>query len=106
MPIDIKTAKGIADLARLDLTLGIREEDHEETLSKITEEFSKIVGYMDILEELDTTSVEPMYSPMKEPEAPRKDEPFDEDSQRANAERILSLSPLVSGRFFVVPKVV
>ncbi|MDR2404780.1 MAG: Asp-tRNA(Asn)/Glu-tRNA(Gln) amidotransferase subunit GatC [Deltaproteobacteria bacterium] len=106
MSIDVKTAETIAQLARLDLTLGLSEGEAPAALSKITEEFSKIVGYMDILNELDTSGVEPLYSPMLNPEPPREDMPRSDSERSAKSETILELSPLVSHRFFIVPKVV
>ena len=105
MAVDIKTAENIAELARLELTLGIPPEEAPETLRKLTEEFSRIVAYMDILSEIDTEGVEPLYSPMAEPEKPREDAPPPLELRREKAEKILELSPLVSGRFFIVPKV-
>jgi aspartyl-tRNA(Asn)/glutamyl-tRNA(Gln) amidotransferase subunit C len=106
MPIDQKTAKTIAELARLDLTFGRNEAEAPELLEKLTEEFSKIVGYMDILGEVDTTGVEPLYSPMLEPESPREDLPLSEELRKSKAEAILERTALASGRFFSVPRVV
>jgi aspartyl-tRNA(Asn)/glutamyl-tRNA(Gln) amidotransferase subunit C len=104
--IDEKTAKGISVLSRLDLTLGLPPEKEGEELQKLTEEFSKIVGYMDILAEVDTSGVEPLYSPMIDPQPPREDIPRTEDSQEQRSEWILDDAPMTFGRFFAVPRIV
>jgi aspartyl-tRNA(Asn)/glutamyl-tRNA(Gln) amidotransferase subunit C len=105
MSIEPKIALAMANLARLELTLGIPPEKEPEELSKIAEEFGKIVSYMDILGEVDTTDVEPLYSPMVEPQSPRVDSPRDPEETRAKAEDILSAAPEVFGRFFAVPRI-
>jgi aspartyl-tRNA(Asn)/glutamyl-tRNA(Gln) amidotransferase subunit C len=52
MPITKMDVEKIAELARLELT-------SEET-EALTEQLSSIIGYIDKLNELDTTNVEPM----------------------------------------------
>jgi len=51
MKITDRVVEHIADLARLEL--------HSEEKLSMTEQLGKIVGYMDKLNELDTTTVEP-----------------------------------------------
>jgi aspartyl-tRNA(Asn)/glutamyl-tRNA(Gln) amidotransferase subunit C len=106
MPVDIETVRRIAALARLDLTLGLGEGEAAPALRRLSEEFGDIVGYMDILSELDTEGVEPLYSPMLEPEGPREDEPRKDPPGGGRAESIVSQGPQVLGRLFVVPRVV
>ncbi|MDR2340179.1 MAG: Asp-tRNA(Asn)/Glu-tRNA(Gln) amidotransferase GatCAB subunit C [Deltaproteobacteria bacterium] len=106
MPVDLKTAKAIAALARLELAPGVPEGEAQDALGKLVGEFGKIVGYMDILGELDTSEVEPLYSPMLEPETPREDVPAKGDARLSDADDILGIAPELSGRFFVVPRVV
>ncbi|MDR2350784.1 MAG: aspartyl/glutamyl-tRNA amidotransferase subunit C [Deltaproteobacteria bacterium] len=83
--IDEKTALAIAKLARLDLREGLAPGTEEAELKKLVEEFGKIVGYMDILGEVDTEGVEPLYSPMVEPRPPREDAPFTAAAKDADA---------------------
>ncbi|MDR2443733.1 MAG: Asp-tRNA(Asn)/Glu-tRNA(Gln) amidotransferase subunit GatC [Deltaproteobacteria bacterium] len=102
MSIDERTARAIARLARLSLDSD-EAENSQNDLAKLVEDFSKIVGYMDILNEAETNGVEPLYSPMLEPEPPRPDVP------RANegvADLLLSQAPEKVGRYFSVPKIV
>jgi aspartyl-tRNA(Asn)/glutamyl-tRNA(Gln) amidotransferase subunit C len=97
MGIDETTARAVAGLARLELA-GTDEGD----VRALVEEFSRIVGYMDILAEADTEGVEPLYSPMVDPEPPRPDEPAWDGRK---AEDILGQAPERVGRFFSVPRV-
>jgi aspartyl-tRNA(Asn)/glutamyl-tRNA(Gln) amidotransferase subunit C len=101
MAIDENTARSVANLARLELsgTLGQIDPDR---LTALVEEFSKIVGYMDILSEANAQGVEPLYSPMIEPQPPRPDLPT-RDSQKADA--ILEEAPERFGRYFSVPRI-
>jgi aspartyl-tRNA(Asn)/glutamyl-tRNA(Gln) amidotransferase subunit C len=96
----------MAALARLDLARGLAPEEAEPRVAKIASEFSQIVGYMDILNEVDTAGVAPLYSPMLEPQLPREDEPRPRPQTDAKAAAILEAAPRRSGRFFVVPRVV
>jgi aspartyl-tRNA(Asn)/glutamyl-tRNA(Gln) amidotransferase subunit C len=104
--IDEKTAKAISELSRLQLAFGLPPEKEKEELMKLTEEFSKIVGYMDILEEADTEGIEPLYSPMLEPQPPREDVPRPASLEEEGADWILDGAPMTFGRFFAVPKIV
>ena len=104
MEIDEKTVRGIAELSRLELAPGLPEEEEKRELAKLTEEFGKIVGYMDILSEAGTEGVEPLYSPMAEPQPPREDIPREHSEE--TAEWILKDAPMTFGRFFAVPKIV
>jgi aspartyl/glutamyl-tRNA(Asn/Gln) amidotransferase C subunit len=106
MPVDVKTAEAMAQLARLTLGAGSGGGPSPGEARRLAGEFSKIVGYMDILDGCPVEGVEPMYSPMLEPQPPRGDEPLGEDERAGLADAILDGSPMLSGRFFVVPKVV
>ncbi|MDR1658604.1 MAG: Asp-tRNA(Asn)/Glu-tRNA(Gln) amidotransferase subunit GatC [Deltaproteobacteria bacterium] len=100
MNIDEQTVKTIARLARLELKdVAASQQD----LDKIVDEFSKIVGYMDILGEADTSGVEPLYSPMFDPQPPRSDVAR---TGEGLANEILEQAPEKVGRFFSVPRIV
>jgi aspartyl-tRNA(Asn)/glutamyl-tRNA(Gln) amidotransferase subunit C len=60
-----------------------------------------IVGYMDILNQIDTSGVEPLYSPLSNPAPPRPDVAV----KTRSAEEILANAPKRQGRFFAVPPV-
>jgi aspartyl-tRNA(Asn)/glutamyl-tRNA(Gln) amidotransferase subunit C len=66
-------------------------------------EFEKIVGYMAILGEVDTAGVEPLYSPMIDPQPARPDVPREGPGI---ADELLAQAPERVGRLFSVPRVV
>ncbi|MDR2422427.1 MAG: Asp-tRNA(Asn)/Glu-tRNA(Gln) amidotransferase subunit GatC [Deltaproteobacteria bacterium] len=98
MDVKANAPLAMARLARLDLKADLA------ALGKMASDFERIVGYMDILAEIDTQGVEPMYSPMVEPLGPRPDEPLARDERKADD--ILAEAPERVGRFFSVPRVV
>jgi len=61
-----------------------------------------ILGYMDKLNELDTSSVEPMYTPVDQPGFLREDE-VRKDFDRTE---ILRNAPETDGEYFIVPRIV
>ncbi|MDR1035458.1 MAG: aspartyl/glutamyl-tRNA amidotransferase subunit C [Deltaproteobacteria bacterium] len=112
MAVDAMTAKAIADLARLSLSGGTVGDGPESGgasagdaayLERVADEMSKIVGYMDILNECDTAGVEPMYSPMLDPQPPREDVP--RETSGGSSDWIVDGAPETFGRFFTVPRV-
>jgi aspartyl-tRNA(Asn)/glutamyl-tRNA(Gln) amidotransferase subunit C len=105
MALDEKTAQDIARLARLRLTDsedGALSEAASKTLETLVAEFAKIVGYMDILAQADTSGIEPLYSPMIDPLPPRDDEPR---SGPGASDDLLEGAPERIGRFFSVPRI-
>ncbi len=102
MTIDPKTVEKTATLANLDLTWGLSPEEAPAALAKLAGEMDNIVSYMDILAEADTSGVEPLYSPMIEPQMPREDIP----QNSGLAEDLLNQSPERWGDFFTVPKII
>ncbi len=94
MSIDIQTAAHVARLAR------IRVE--EEDLPALAQEFNAILGFIEQLEEVDVTDVEPMVSvtPMR---LRRREDGVTDGSQ---PERVLANAPDAREGFFAVPKVV
>ena len=101
MPIDLKTVQRTAELARLDLTYGLDQDQARAALEKLSDEMAGIVGYIDILSEADTEGVEPLYSPMMEVPGCRADLPRDS----GQSEDILGQAPDRIGEFFAVPKI-
>jgi len=94
MSIDKDTAARVAKLAR------IRVE--EDALPALAEEFNAILGFIEQLNEVDVTGVEPMTSvtPMR---LKRRE---DTVTDGGHPERILKNAPDAREGFFAVPKVV
>jgi aspartyl-tRNA(Asn)/glutamyl-tRNA(Gln) amidotransferase subunit C len=80
-------------LARLELT--------EAELTAMTEQLGQVVGYMDLLAELDTEDVEPMAHAVEMMNVFRSDE------VRASHDRLemLARAPHADGEFYLVPAV-
>lgn len=94
MIIDPDKALAIARLSRLEIT--------PEQAAVLAGQMDDILGYMDKLNELDTTSVAPMYTPVDHPGVLRADEVGKEFS-RAD---ILRNAPETDGEYFIVPRIV
>lgn len=94
MAIDIDTARRVAKLARIRVG--------EERLPALAEQLSGILGFMEQLNEVDVTGVEPMTSvtPM------RLKRRQDGVTDGGMADRILKNAPDAREGFFAVPKVV
>ncbi|CUS98046.1 aspartyl/glutamyl-tRNA(Asn/Gln) amidotransferase subunit C [Candidatus Kryptobacter tengchongensis] len=94
MPVTIKDVEYIANLARLEF----KEEEKE----KFTEQFNRILEYMDKLNELDTTNVEPLYHVIDLKNVFREDVV----KESYHREEILKNAPSRTDFFFKVPKVI
>jgi aspartyl-tRNA(Asn)/glutamyl-tRNA(Gln) amidotransferase subunit C len=94
MSIDTRTAAHVAHLAR------IRVEEDE--LPALAEEFNRILGFIEELNEVDVEGVEPMVSvtPM------RLKRRADVVTDGGMPEKVLSNAPDAREGFFAVPKVV
>jgi aspartyl-tRNA(Asn)/glutamyl-tRNA(Gln) amidotransferase subunit C len=86
-----------AALCRLDIAGCGGEADG--ALAGMAAQLDDVLGYMDILNGVDTDSVQPMYSPLSHPQPPRADIP---EKKRSVAE-ILANAPEKRDNFFVVP---
>ncbi|NUB46063.1 Asp-tRNA(Asn)/Glu-tRNA(Gln) amidotransferase subunit GatC [Fertoebacter nigrum] len=94
MPIDTDTARKVAKLAR------IRVEETD--LAALAQDLSGIIGFMEQLNEVDVTGVEPMTSVTPMRLARRNDVVTDGNIQAA----VLANAPDAREGFFAVPKVV
>ena len=94
MSIDIETARKVAHLAR------IKVED--DALPALASEFNTILGFIEQLQEVDVSGVEPMVSvtPMR---LKRREDVVTDGSQ---ADKVLANAPDAREGFFAVPKVV
>lgn len=93
MKISTEEVAKIASLARL--------EEDEEKLERFAAQLGSILEYMETLNELDTTGVEPLYSPVTH------ETPFREDTvhQDYDQQEVLRNAPESDGVHFIVPKV-
>ena len=94
MSIDIETARRVAKLARIRVA--------PEDLPELAGQLSGILTFMEQLNEVDVTGIEPMTSVTPMRLKRRKDEVTDGSIQ----DRILKNAPDAREGFFAVPKVV
>ena len=94
MTIDLKTVKHISKLARISVD--------EEKANKLAGDLNSIFTFIEKLNELNTSDVEPLTSIAETNLRFRKDEIKSENIR----EKILKNSPENNEDFFVVPKVV
>jgi len=94
MAIDVATVRKVAKLAH------IRVPDDQ--LAPLAQELSGILQWIEQLQEVDTTGVEPMTSAVALPMAMREDVV----TEGGDATAILANAPRARDGFFVTPKVV
>jgi aspartyl-tRNA(Asn)/glutamyl-tRNA(Gln) amidotransferase subunit C len=92
--LDKAAVARIATLARIEVP--------EADLDRLAQELSAILGWIEQLDEVDTTGVEPMRAVMPIPARWRRDEVTD----GGRAAEILANAPAAHDGYFVVPKVV
>ncbi len=94
MSITKEEVQHVAHLARLEFS--------EEELERFTEQLAQILSYVEKLNELDTSRVEPTYHALKLTNIFREDEV----KESIPTEEALSNAPQRENGFFVVPKVI
>jgi aspartyl-tRNA(Asn)/glutamyl-tRNA(Gln) amidotransferase subunit C len=94
MKLSTEEVARVARLARLDLS--------EEKTEIFAGQLHNILSYMDKLNEIDTSNVEPMFSPVEHTTVLRKDVVVKEHTR----DDILSNAPDTDGQYFVVPRIV
>lgn len=87
----------IANLAHL-ARIAISEEQADEVANRITE----VLNLVDLLQEADTTDVEPMAHPLDSPQRLRADQ-VTETNQR---EAFQAIAPAVEDGLYLVPRVI
>lgn len=94
MSLDKDTVRNIAFLARIEVP--------EEELDHLAGELSKIIGFVEQLQELDTSGVPPMTS-VAELSLPQRDDVVTDGNTQ---DKVLINAPEADDGFFLVPKVV
>lgn len=94
MSVDLTTVKRVAHLARIALD--------EEEAQRMSGALNAILGFVEQLDEVDVTNVEPMTSVMPMALRMREDVVTDGDK----AQDIIANAPVTEEGFFLVPKVV
>ena len=94
MSVDLQTVKRVARLARI----AVNEEEAE----RMTGELNTILGFVEQLNEVDISGVEPMTSVMPMEMRKRQDAVTD----GGKADDIVANAPATDRNFFQVPKVV
>jgi aspartyl-tRNA(Asn)/glutamyl-tRNA(Gln) amidotransferase subunit C len=94
MAIDAATVRKVARLARI--------AEPEEKLEPLARELSGILNWIEQLNEVDTSGVEPMTSAVHTP-LPMRDDVVTDGGDPA---KVLASAPKTARGFFVVPKVV
>jgi aspartyl-tRNA(Asn)/glutamyl-tRNA(Gln) amidotransferase subunit C len=94
MAIDVATVKKVASLSRL------RED--EARLQSLAGELNGILGWIEQLNEVDVTGVEPMTTAIEMPQPMREDVVTD----GGKVAQIVANAPKTVDGFFIVPKVV
>jgi aspartyl-tRNA(Asn)/glutamyl-tRNA(Gln) amidotransferase subunit C len=94
MSVDIATVKRVARLARIAVS--------EEDAARMAGELNNILGFVEQLNEVDVTGVEPMTSVIPMEMKKRQDSVTDGNK----AADIVANAPATDENFFLVPKVV
>lgn len=94
MSVDVQTVRRVAKLARIRVP--------EERLPSLAGELNGILGWIEQLNEVDVTGVEPLTS-VVETSLPLRDDIVTDGGDPA---RVLANAPRSADGFFIVPKVV
>lgn len=94
MPVTLNDVEHVARLARLDFS--------PEEMTRLTGELNRVLDYMEQLNRLDTTTVEPLTHMTDAVNALRDDRP----TNGVAREEALKNAPDRTGEFFRVPKVI
>ncbi len=93
-PVSEEQLVEIAKLARVGFEPAERAD--------ITRQFASVLNYVDMLNSVDTTGVEPLYSPSEHASPVRPDEA----RATISREELFANAPESDGAFFIVPKIV
>lgn len=91
------SGEDVAHMAALS-RLSVSEEEKE----LFARQMGDILTYMDVLARVETSAVEPLYSPALHPGTLRDDEA----KRRHTREEVLANAPEADGEYFIVPRIV
>jgi aspartyl-tRNA(Asn)/glutamyl-tRNA(Gln) amidotransferase subunit C len=94
MPVDKETVRRVAHLARIAVS--------DAEAEALRSELNTILGFVEQLNEVDVTGIEPMTAVIPMQMKMRKDQV----SEGADAEAVVANAPQEQQHFFLVPKVV
>jgi len=94
MPITREQVLATAALCRIELD--------EERVAQMTVQLDAVVGYLDIVQQVNTEGLEPLYFPLEHGAPPRRDVV----QKHLTADEILTNAPKRQQNFFVVPPVI
>ncbi|AGF74502.1 glutamyl-tRNA (Gln) amidotransferase subunit C [Bartonella australis AUST/NH1] len=94
MSVDDKTVKRVARLARIAV--------HDDEAERITKELNTILGFIEQLDEVDVSGIEPSISVVEATLRMRKDVVTDGNK----VADIMANAPATEENFFLVPKIV
>lgn len=94
MSVTKNEVKKIAELARLEF--------NENELENYTHEMNKILEYVEKLNEIDTSNIEPLSHPVENTNVFREDK----NKESVNREEALKNAPDSNSEYFKVPKVI
>ena len=90
-------SKEVAHMAQLS-RLSVSEQEQ----ALFARQLGDILGYMDVLAKVDTSAVEPLYSPVRHESAARQDVAV----QVRTRQEVLANAPEGDGEYFMVPRIV
>ncbi|MDD4701614.1 MAG: Asp-tRNA(Asn)/Glu-tRNA(Gln) amidotransferase subunit GatC [Desulfovibrio sp.] len=90
-------AKEVAHMAQLS-RLSVSEQEQE----LFARQLGDILGYMDVLARVDTSAVEPLYSPVGHESTARQDVA----AHVCTRQEVLANAPEADGEYFMVPRIV
>lgn len=94
---NIISREEVAHMAALS-RLSVNEEEQD----LFARQIGDILAYMDVLARVDTSDVEPLYSPAQHPGPLREDKA----EHRRTRTEVLSNAPEADGEYFIVPRIV
>lgn len=105
MSVSKEQVLATAALSRLDLSVSsahARQESPDERVRRIAAQLDAVVAYMDILNQIDTDGIQPLYSPIRDVAPPREDRA----AKKRDAEAMLANAPKRRQCFFSVPPII
>ena len=88
------------EVAHMAALSRLRVSDEEQKL--FARQFGDILGYMDVLAQVNTANVDPLYSPVQPAAEGREDRAVN----RRSREEVLANAPEADGEYFIVPRIV